>query len=256
MPIATLHLLQLAKSTDTESFIQQLKQYPNTQVILASRPRHVVIHPNILDNNPLATNPWDLMVLLHSKDQDAIPSHLRNSITNEYKLTTGIPSKLLSTYPDRDHKLKKDAAFVPLTGSLAKILREGSKESSQNLEVSPELLKFMNELSKTHQGPVTMLNLLHFRQPGGKKSYYHYGQAFVPVAGKRGGDAKLVGNVVPPPEGMKDSRGSMERPPQEWWNEISIVHYPSIRHFCDMLAGEDYQAINEKYRLTVSCDTL
>lgn len=257
MPVATLHLLTLAKSTDAESFVQQLKQSPNTQVIVASRPRHVVIHPNILDNNPLATNPWDLMVLIHStqpKDQDPMPAKLRSSITNEYKITTGIPSKLLSSYPTRDHQLKKDASFVPLTGSLAKILREGSKESSQNLEVSPELLKFMNELSKTHQGPVTMLNLLHFRHPGGKKDYYQYGQAFVPVAGKRGGDAKLVGNVVPPVSEEADSRGSKDRPPQDWWNEISIVHYPSIRHFCDMLAGEDYQAINEKYRLTVSCN--
>lgn len=111
----------------------------------------------------------------------------------------------------------------------------------------------MDELSNTHQGPVTMLNLLHFHHPDGKKSYYQYGQAFVPVAGKRGGSAKLVGNVVAPGLGQADSRGSRTRPGQEWWNEISIVHYPSIRHFCDMLAGEDYQGINEKYRLSVSC---
>jgi hypothetical protein len=80
-------------------------------------------------------------------------------------------------------------------------------------------------------------------------------QAFIPVAGKRGGNAKIVGNVVQPPSGssfLNDSRGSPDRPGQDWWNEISIVHYPSIRHFCDMLAGEDYQAINEKYRLKVS----
>lgn len=38
------------------------------------------------------------------------------------------------------------------------------------------------------------------------------------------------------------------------WNEISIVHYPSIKHFCDMLAGEDYQAINDEFRLPVSVD--
>jgi hypothetical protein len=30
------------------------------------------------------------------------------------------------------------------------------------------------------------------------------------------------------------------------------VHYPSIRHFCDMLAAEDYQEVNRKYRLAVS----
>jgi len=30
------------------------------------------------------------------------------------------------------------------------------------------------------------------------------------------------------------------------------VHYPSIKHFCDMAAGEDYQEINKKHRLDVS----
>lgn len=64
-------------------------------------------------------------------------------------------------------------------------------------------------------------------------------QHFIKVAGKRGGDAKIVGNVV-----SKDGD----------WNEISIVHYPSIKHFCDMLAGEDYQAINDEFRLPVSVD--
>ncbi|KAJ5142862.1 uncharacterized protein N7515_001649 [Penicillium bovifimosum] len=255
MPVATLHLLALAKSTDAQSFVQQLKQSPGTQVIVASRPRHVVIRPDIIDSNPLATEPWDLLVLLQpqSNDQDPIPSALRNLITKEYKITTGIPSKLVTNYPATNAKLRKDASSMPLTGSLEKLLREGTKESSQNLEVSPDLLEFMKQLSKTHQGPVTMLNLLHFHHPNGKESYYKYGQAFIPVAGKRGGNAKLVGNVVPPTSPEGDSRESRaQSSPQEWWNEISIVHYPSIRHFCDMLAGEDYQAINEKYRLSVS----
>lgn len=255
MPVATLHLLTLAKSTDAQSFLQQLRQSPSTRVIVASRPRHVVIHPNILDNDPLASKPWDLLVLLQvtqPNEQDPIPGALRGLITNEYIITTGVPSKLLSDYQARDSRLKNDASSIPLTGSLDKVVREGSKDASQNLEVSPQLLRFMDELWKTHKGPVTMLNLLHFHHPDGKKNYYQYGQAFIPVAGKRGGSAKLVGNVVPPASEKRDSRGSRNRSQQDWWNEISIVHYPSIRHFCDMLAGEDYQAINERYRLSVS----
>ncbi|KAJ5495751.1 hypothetical protein N7539_000867 [Penicillium diatomitis] len=260
MPVATLHLLSFSKSTDPQSFLQQLKQCPDIKVIVASRPRHVVIHPTILDQNTLTQTPWDLLVLLAKNDpkdtNDPIPATLRSAITAEYKVTAGIPSKLIATYPARDAQLKQKAPGIPLTGSLDKVLREGSKESSQNLEVSPQLLDFMKVLTETHPGPVTMLNLLHFHHPGGKESYYKYGQAFIPVAGKRGGDAKLVGNVVPPGSGQKeDSRGSPDRPQQEWWNEISIVHYPSIRHFCDMLAGDDYQEINEKYRLSALRDT-
>jgi hypothetical protein len=61
-----------------------------------------------------------------------------------------------------------------------------------------------------------------------------------------------VGNVVQPPSTQQnDSRRQHDQAEHEWWNEISIVHYPSIRHFCDMLAGQDYQEINEKHRLKV-----
>ena len=245
MPICTLHLLTLIKTTNIQSFLRQLQQ--SAKIILASRPQHIVIHPTILDNNPLATENWDLLLLLESKPntQDPIPNNLREAITSEYKITTGIPSKLIQSYPSRNETLQKKSTSIPLTGSLNKFLEGGSKSTSQNLEISPSLLSFMEDLSKTHSGPVTMLNLLHFHQPNGKASYYQYGQAFIPVAGKRGGDAKLVGNVVPPQ--MQDGA-----PGSEGWNEISLVHYPSIRHFCDMLAGDDYQAINEKYRLSVS----
>lgn len=43
---------------------------------------------------------------------------------------------------------------------------------------------------------------------------------------------------------------------QGYWHEVAIVHYASIKHFCDMLAGEDYQAINEKFRLPVCIASL
>ncbi|KAJ5759267.1 hypothetical protein N7520_006423 [Penicillium odoratum] len=198
MPILTLHLLKLNKVTDAQSFIHQLKQ--STKIVVSSRPRHIVIHPSLLDNNPLATTNWDLLLLLQNSapTEDPIPSTLRQSIQEEYKLTTGIPSKLLGTYSDRDADLKAKACSIPLTGSLDEILKGETKTTSQNLEVSPELLDFMRDVSKTHPGPVTMLNLLHFHHPDGKQNYFQYGQAFVPVAGKRGGSAKLVGNVVPP----------------------------------------------------------
>lgn len=104
----------------------------------------------------------------------------------------------------------------------------GQKElpGGERLEVSPSLLAFMRELESRPGGkdcPMTMLNLLHF-QPGGKPSYFKYGQAFKEVAGKRGGDAKIVGNVVQPPANVEDARAGKAE--SEWWNEVSIVHYP------------------------------
>jgi hypothetical protein len=51
-----------------------------------------------------------------------------------------------------------------------------------------------------------MLDLLDFL-PGGKPKYYQYGQAFVEVAGKRGGDARIVDDVVKASEELMNSQG-------------------------------------------------
>lgn len=250
MPALTLHLFSL--NIPPQSFLQRLREH-RIEIVVSSRPQHIVIHPSLIDQNALTSHPWDLLTLLRIPgDNPVLPTDLQSAVRDEYKILVGIPSKLLTTYAERDEKLKRETSSTPLTGSLEKAQSQ-SRSTSQNLEVSPELLAFMEKLTREYgDRPVTMLNLLHFHHPDGKKSYYQYGQAFIPIAGKRGGNAKMVGNVVRPSKRDLGSRGDCSRPEQEWWNEISIVHYPSIRHFCDMLAGEDYQAINEKHRLSVS----
>ncbi|KAI9871755.1 MAG: hypothetical protein M1830_002497 [Pleopsidium flavum] len=259
MPLLTLHLLRLHPDTDIKNFLRALIKDPELTLVLASQPRHLVIRPTLIDVNPLtSTKPWDLMLLLNSPD-NTIPTPLQPAIRDEYKIPVGIPSKLLSSYKQHNQSLLRNASRIPLTGALDKAQ---ARDSSQNLELSPDLIAFMRDFSKDHNGdqPVTMLNLLNF-QKGGKAKYYQYGQAFVQVAGKRGGDAKIVGNVIKPrPHGQTGSREGLRKGSEEGeekgWNEISLVHYPTIKHFCDMLAGDDYQAINTKYRLEALRDTL
>lgn len=90
-----------------------------------------------------------------------------------------------------------------------------------------------------------MLNLLSFK-PDQKPSYLKYGAAFAKTIGaNRGGVAKLVGNIV---------RESKEEKEGEW-HEFALAHYPSLLHFADMLASEDYQSVNEKYRVPSLGDT-
>ena len=249
MPLATLHLLRLDDGTSPPTFIQQLQQSPSVTIILASKPQYHVIRPMKLDSETLNQS-WDLLLLLKTPDT-GLPQQLQRHVSSEYKLTVGIPSRILGNYSEHNARLVTEAPNVKLTGALEKARM---KKDAQNLELSPELLRFMDDLTREYGNkPVTMLNLLWFNE-GGKPSYAKYGQAFKEVAGRRGGDAKLVGNVVPPPEHSKDSRGN-SKSAEEWWNEFSLVHYPSIRAFCDMLAGEDYQEINSKYRLNALKDT-
>ncbi|EEP82284.1 conserved hypothetical protein [Uncinocarpus reesii 1704] len=251
MPLLTLHLLSLQPGTDVKLFVKNVRSSPDVEVVVASRPRRLVIRPEVIDIHALTSGKWDLLLLLRSPG-NGIPPALRSAISDEYSVHTGVPSKLLKAYPEADAKLKREASSARLTGALEKAR---NKPSSQSLELSADLLAFMDELVREHDKPVTMLNLLHFH-PNGKPEYYKYGQGFASVAGKRGGNAKIVGNVVKPPSGQIDSRGDADKSENEWWNEISIVHYPSIRHFCDMLAGEDYQEINSKYRLGALRDTM
>ena len=116
------------------------------------------------------------------------------------------------------------------------------------------LLDFTEKLTKSYgDKPVTMLNLLRFNE-GKDKQYAQYGHELQPIIHKRGGDAKLVGKVVhDETSGFRDPgddpKGSKAG---EWWDEVSLVHYPSIRAFSDMLASEEYQDVNKRLREGVS----
>lgn len=171
MPLLTLHLLCLQPTTDVKAFVQSVRNSPDVNVIVTSRPRHFVIRPGKVDADSLTSRKWDLMLLLQSPN-NGIPSNLRSLVSAEYSVNVGVPSKLLKMYPAVDARLKREASSVPLTGSLEDAR---NKPSSQNLELSSDLLDFMDQLVKEHNKPVTMLNLLHF-QPNGKPEYYKYGQ--------------------------------------------------------------------------------
>ena len=120
--------------------------------------------------------------------------------------------------------------------------------STQGLELNDELLHW----SKTFQlgkGAMSMLNLLAFH-PGkdAHESYLRYGKAFAESIGsKRGGNAKFVGKVVP--------KQGIDGEDVSGWDGIALAHYPSIDHFTDMLASEDYQAVNHNDRLPALRDT-
>ncbi|KAL9117000.1 MAG: hypothetical protein Q9187_006467, partial [Circinaria calcarea] len=170
MPLLTLSLLRLHNPPDKASLLRTLSSIPDF-LVLASEPRYSVIRPSKIDVSILTATPWDLLLLLHGP----IPISVQYLIAAEYTVTAGIPSRLLSTYPSRNAKLLAEAPNVKLTGALEKA-QERVKDSAQNLELSPDLLRFMDELTAEYgEKPVTMLNLLNFKREG-KGAYYRYGQ--------------------------------------------------------------------------------
>ena len=259
MPLCTLYLLRLEGSRPSgsieqtkrvELFVHKIVQ-PNLPssdaLIAAAQVRGDVVRASVLDARILANSSltdhtaiWDLLLLL--RGANSLPAAVREQAVDVYTVPSGIPSKLLEAYPSKNERLRS-SDLPPIAGPLLADMGGSLPPNSQHLEASISLIDFAKrleaDLGQTQQRRcVTMLNLMYFfDNKEAEESYHTYGQSFAPVAKKHGGDAKIVGRVV----ASKTA-----------WNEMSLVHYPSIEHFLDMLLSTDYQAINNRYRLGVS----
>jgi hypothetical protein len=165
-------------------------------------------------------------------------------VSSHWSISAGIPSSIVNSFADRNAKLlNANPSDVPQpAASKPKIAK-----SAQGLEATPELLQWQNPAGAST--PVSMLNLLAFKPgPEAHESYKRYGKAFAESIGsKRGGLAKIVGKVVP-------GQGT-EGEDAEGWDEVALAHYPNFAMFMDMLASEDYQAVNHRDRLPALRDT-
>ncbi|KAL2427152.1 hypothetical protein ABEF95_009364 [Exophiala dermatitidis] len=252
MPLATIHLISLKPEATLLSFLQTLKTKTTLHPLVISKVIRWIITPNKIDASTLLSPSWDLLLIVPANptattntSTPTLPEPLQSEIQTHWSITAGIPSRLTQNFAKANKQiLHPDPSAIPaLSGSLDKP-RMG--ESAQTLELSAELAEWIGKFSQTRAGanPLSMLNLLAFK-PGMKESYLKYGKAFAESIGsKRGGNAKLVGNVV-------------KQPAQNGvWHEFALASYPSILHFADMLASEDYQAVNLKYRVPALEDTL
>lgn len=204
---------------------------------------------------PNATD-WDLLLILLGTTP-LPPPLLSSHVRAQFSLTVGIPSSTLESHLNRNEDLlhPKPGSVPELRGALIKP-RIG--QTSQDLALTSELLGWAQQYIKQRAcggpGAVSMLNLLSFRpSPEAHAHYAEYGRAFAESVGsRRGGNAKVVGKVVPvsssPPSSAQEEEGGR-------WEEVALAHYPSILHFADMLASGDYQEVNHRSRLGALRDT-
>jgi hypothetical protein len=253
MPLCTLHLLSLHKTTPNplSTFLSTLKS-SNVQPLVVSRVVRWIILPSQLSTEHLLARniAWDLFLIL--PHTSPLPSNIEQLVQHHWSITAGVPSRLVQDFEQKNAELlHPGASSVPR-------LSNGEKRvatSSQNLELSEGLDKWIEEFVQNRNpeanGAVSMFNLLAFN-PGMKDEYLKYGKAFAERIGSRhGGNAKIVGNVITPtssPESGVDAS-------TEGWDEIALAHYPSIRHFREMLISEDYQEVNHKHRVPSLKDT-
>lgn len=246
MPVCTLRLLSLTCSI--RNFLSLLHKDTDFSPFLLVKSKVIrwIIKPTKTSTSPLLTQspPWDIL-LIHTGTSE-LPSNLQPFIRAQWVVTSGIPSRLVNLFADTNDQLlhPKPNDIPPRTRAAEKA---STTSSSQALELSEELRDWIQSSSGQEvPGAVSMLNLLAFKE-GRKEEYLKYGAAFAKTVGSRhGGTAKLVGNVLScssSPNGKKE------------WDEIALAHYPSLGHFADMLASEDYQETNKKWRVGSLEDT-
>jgi hypothetical protein len=260
MPVCILHLISLNPPTTTPDFLAVLRSSILEPIVVA-KVINWIITPTVLSVNELLhpPSPWDLFLLLPSTDP-IFPPKLECLLSAHWSIKVGIPSRLLQDFPSVNLQLlHPDPDTTPsLTGalSLPKIA-----QSSQSLELSPDLHTWItgsatSELTHNNSTAISMLNLLAFNSgPGANESYLRYGRAFAnSIGSRRGGVAKVVGSVLP--SSSSSSKNSQkDEAGVKTWDEIAIAHYPSIQHFGDMIASDDYQEVNHRYRVGSLMDT-
>jgi uncharacterized protein (DUF1330 family) len=110
--------------------------------------------------------------------------------------------------------------------------------------ITPRPDQMQAVLTKVPRGvPVVMLNMLRFREtadypdgrPGvsGREAYAHYSEAASRLVAQVGGSLVWIG----------DAQGSVIGPPDEQWDRIFLVRYPSIETFLDMIGSAAYREI-------------
>jgi uncharacterized protein (DUF1330 family) len=79
-------------------------------------------------------------------------------------------------------------------------------------------------------GPVVMINLLKFKQPGGREAFGRYGEVSGPLIVRQQGQVLYAGEAGPVVAGRED------------WDMVILVRFPDIDHFIGLAADPVYQA--------------
>jgi uncharacterized protein (DUF1330 family) len=111
------------------------------------------------------------------------------------------------------------------------------------IDPSPESFRALRR-EVPHGAPVVMLNLLRFREVAaypegsdhapcsGREAYARYGRHAFGAVARAGGEIVYRGDALSHPIA----------PPNERWDEILLVRYPSIDAFFGMVMAHEYQA--------------
>ncbi|MBR0733135.1 DUF1330 domain-containing protein [Bradyrhizobium japonicum] len=78
---------------------------------------------------------------------------------------------------------------------------------------------------------IVMLNLLRFRENGGRERYTDYLAVAAPIVARFGAEIVYVGNGLP----------ALSAEPGQAWDAVALVRYPNRRAFAELAMDADYR---------------
>lgn len=239
---STIHLLAL--STTLSSFLVSV-------AVLQPQPLAVAkvegwVHPpeNTSVDSLVTGRSWDILLVL--RGGGAIPESLKATVNASWSITAKVSSGMVDNYREMNktmlHPKPEDIPELRARATGETTVPRQDQSQALAFQVSPELDAWFRSFSTTNgAGPVSMFNVLSYAD---KDKYMGYIKAFgESLTPHYGGTPKIFGEVV-----ASGGEGKV-------WDDVAIVQYPSITHFADMLASEEYAAIDRKHKVGALKDT-
>ncbi|WP_163863174.1 DUF1330 domain-containing protein [Myxococcus eversor] len=103
------------------------------------------------------------------------------------------------------------------------------------MAVDPKISDIQRFKQEDTGGPVVMLNLVRFKQDGGRTTYKEYANAVLPFLKKVGGQPLYAGDCSTPLVGE----------PGQLWDAVLLVRYPNRSAFLQMAMDPEYQHVSK-----------
>ena len=106
--------------------------------------------------------------------------------------------------------------------------------------IRPNKSQFVELMEAPDEGPVVMLNLLKFKEQSdgagsGASEYAKYSDAAVQMVEARGGKVLWMGRADQ----------ILIGDPEEKWDSVALVQYPSRKDFVEMVSTPEYEQAHE-----------
>lgn len=272
MAPVTFHLVSVKSSS---GFLSAVRDLPPTKCPLYLGHCKHWIHSPTLSRDALTGSSdemlqWDYLFIAKASEQSTfeLASTIAKHTTAHWAITAPVSDEHLDAL-DAANEQRRAAPIPSLPvgwspsdhGGLVAAEPPADLEASLALssiplgasETSPptDLKTFIRTFGTTHQGPVSMFNLLAYH-PGQRSRYFQYIAAFTESVGSRyGGQPQFIG-FGGVDWSSREAEGAKVADPEAGgsgvWEDTALVWYPSIWHFGKMLDDPDYAAVDRRFK--------